>query len=1157
MRLLGCDGGIMVAQQEILLTELAARERLLHYQRIATHQAETLLQIMDALHGHGDLSRGLEQVLQICRCAMGADLAVLLRRSGSEEMETILTSDPEFGLPVWPLGEQDLLRPLCITDIRETPLAKRVPKQALAYRALLSVPLGRDPDPGMAVALFSRRMASFAAPDQALMQRIGAVLGRTVQNRQLSQRNAVLTAIIEGASGPNVVADTGDPSFDALGRAFDRLADWQNRILHLTNDLLIAPVHALDTAIDRTLAQIGQLVASDRTYVFRLTTPDLLSNTHEWVAPGIEPMQAMLQDVPVEVMGDWRAEFDRGSPVSIPDVDALPVHSSTREILQMQGILSLLVVPMRRDGVLTGFVGIDFVRGHRHFLLAEIRLLQSVANTISAAVDRRAAEAMALKAQASLAQERDRLKATLAALPDLMLELDQDGRFTGYNFGGGTSPAYLPEAFLGRLVEEVLPPDLAAVAREVMCRVDTMGPHPGHEYPMMTDEGERWYAVSAGALRNSGRSNGYVFLIRDVTDRHQKERQIRRLSRIAELTSNLVVITDPEGQIDWVNPAFEARTGWPLDEVRGRKPGHFLQFEGTDPATIGRIGRALAKGKPVRSEILNRSRSGAEYWVSKDIQPLTDTQGRLEGFVAVQTDITALKKAHQRELHLRATAIESSMDGIAISDENGRYVYMNATHRRLFGIGPGEDIRSISWADLTGPETQLQVQREAWPLLESEGRWQGELTGQRRDGVAVNLDITLTLTEIGDLVCIARDITEKHRLEAERMRMREQLQLAQRRETVAHVASGVAHDLNNLIAVVSGTVTLLQCNGQVDTHVPAGLRRIARAMDAAGDLVHGLGHLGRPDAPKGPLDLRKLVLEAIDLLGSERTRRHTVHAELPAVEQLVWANRTELLQVIVNLALNACEAGGDGQNQVTLTVTPEDCLAPERAPDAGDLNRAATYRIFRVRDTGEGVDPASRARLFERYMTTKGQSGTGLGLPIVATILRDNEGALWFDSVPGAGTVVTVAWPNGARHHPAAIEQPARPDTPPSDLSGHHILVVDDNIDVAEVLSSLIEARGAIAISVTDPDEAVDLIRSDPGLWSAVVTDFDMPVVNGAQLAQAALGCNPPVPCILVTALPRNSGWDTSLFRDVHPKPVDPESFIKSLSAVVAATPRR
>ncbi len=1132
--------------QELLLNELTERERLLGDQIKATRRAETLLSVMDALNDCADIEAGVIRVLEICCAVTKAELAVLLRPDGEDRMETLLASDPVFGLPAWSLPPGRMQRIYRVTDTALTPLFSNLPAETLSKRSLLSVPVAADEGPAMALIVLSDQCAHFSADDQSLIERVGGIIARAMQNWRLSERNAVLSAILQGeAALPHAKTGT-DSSFEALSLAFDRLTDWQNRIVQINNALLGTPADTIDKAIDQTLADIGQLADSDRTYVFRLRAPDRLDNTHEWVGPGIEPMIDKLQDLPDDLMGDWRADFEAGRPVYIADVDALPPESSTREILQMQGIRSLLAVPMSRDGALTGFVGHDAVHRRRRFLPAEIRLLQSVSNTISVIMDRREAEEGVRRAKTELAQERDRLAATLAALPDLLLELDSDGRFIGCYFGGSLGPAFPPEAFIGRLAEEVLPPDLAMTLRQMMQEVDANGICGANEYPMRLQGEERWFAASVGARRNAGGANGYIFLIRDVTESHQSQRELRRLGEIAKLTSNLVVITDVAGKIEWVNPAFERRSGWTSHEVIGQKPGDFLQFEKTDRRTVQRISKALKRGEAVQAELLNRSRDGVEYWVSKDIQPLIDCDGQVEGFVAVQTDITALKESHQREILQRAVAIDASTDGIAISNRHGKYVYMNRSHRQMFGISETEDIRNLGWTDLTTPSGVERFLRGDMPKLQADRRWRGEMRGLHRSGAILDLEVTLTLTDDDDLVCIARDVTERNRFEADRVRLREELQLAQKREAVSQVASGVAHDLNNLVAVVLGTVSLLQLSARGDSELTVSLRRIGRAMDAAQDLVDRLGSLERPDVPRGQHDLRTLVIEAIDLLGAERVRRHMVHADLPNSSQNVWANRTELLQVIVNLALNACDAGGDTSSKVTISVLDEKHAAPARFPDVGETEDGVPQTLFQVTDTGAGVDPAIRPRLFERYVTTKGKAGTGLGLPIVASILRDCGGALWFDSTPGEGSTVTVAWPSEERRK-SRPEPPAEPDTTPRTLSGFKILVVDDNPDVAAVLSGMLEAHGAVSVAINDPFEARSVIMENPGAWSALVTDFDMPGLDGAHLARVASKCTPAIPCILVTALPESSGWDRSLFHEVHAKPLKRDIFVESV----------
>ncbi len=191
----------------------------------------------------------------------------------------------------------------------------------------------------------------------------------------ITHRNAVLASIVDNRPLDTVRPFFRDTSFDSLSRAFERVVTWQAQIIDITNELLSDRAGSVDQAIERALARTGELAGSDRTSVFRLRPPDRLDNTHEWVAPGIEPMIEQLQDLSGEMLGEWRPDFEAGRPVYLPDINALPDDYSIKGVLQMQGILSLLAVPMIQNGRLSGFVGYDAVRAPRSFLPVEIQLV--------------------------------------------------------------------------------------------------------------------------------------------------------------------------------------------------------------------------------------------------------------------------------------------------------------------------------------------------------------------------------------------------------------------------------------------------------------------------------------------------------------------------------------------------------------------------------------------------------------------------------------------------------------------------------------------------------------------------------------------------------------------------------------------------------------
>ena len=374
---------------------------------------------------------------------------------------------------------------------------------------------------------------------------------------------------------------------------------------------------------------------------------------------------------------------------------------------------------------------------------------------------------------------------------------------------------------------------------------------------------------------------------------------------------------------------------------------------------------------------------------------------------------------------------------------------------------------------------------------------------------------------------ITAEMAARARAQEEQAQLREDLQRAQQRDTVAQVAGSVAHDLNNLIAVVAGTVELLELRADSQAWLQEGLGRIHRSVGTARDLIARLGGLVRPDLPREAHDLGKLMRDTLDLLGQRRIARHRVRLDLPKGPVPIWANPTEMAQVIVNLAINACDAGTAEQPAtVTLTALPTGSPAPPRPPDAGIPPPATEpMAILTISDTGKGIPDAVRARMFRPNFTTKGKAGTGLGLMIVATLLQGNRAALWVDSTPGKGTTMTVAWPcatparagTATVWHAAAAQQ-ADTAVPADLLDDLRVLVVDDQVDVAEVLASMLEAAGAVAVAVSDPEDAAQVLTESPGVWSVLVTDLHMPGMDGRALARHAGMLSPPVPAVLVTA---------------------------------------
>lgn len=923
---------------------------------------------------------------------------------------------------------------------------------------------------------------------------------------------------------------------------------WQERIFDLTNTILTAPSADIDRVIDDALRLSGQLALADRTYVFLHRGPDRLDNTHEWCAEGIAPMIGQLQDMPGDLLEEWRPQFLAGDAVHLHDIGALPAGSEVKPILEAQGIKSLLTLPMLDNGRLLGFVGYDSVHRHRLFMFFEIQLLRSVAAAISVVLVRREVEQRAAAWARKLENQTEVLKATLAAIPQLVLEVGPDGRFLGFNEGSSMGPVFSSDHFIGRLPEEVLPEEAAQIWWQAIRSVRDTGECRDVLIKLDLGREVRAYIVNGGRLVLEGTDPGAAFIIRDVTDERKRSKDVARLAKIAELTEGDVLVLDARGHVEWINPAGRTRMGLTLEAAVGEDCLALLGVAASDPTNAMRLGEALRDGTSVQCLLRLLDGRGQVIWTNIDMQSIRSDTGEIEGFVLVQNDVTGLKSAEEDALEQRAMALDLATDGFAVTDVSGRFSYMNPAHRAMFGIGPDEDVTAMSWRALYTAAAAAELSREVLPRVLTERSWRGRLTGRHRDGGEVPQQVAFSLMTGDCILCATRDISAEIAWNLERARLNDDLQVAQRAESIARIASETAHDLNNMIGVVRGSATMLQLQCSDRPEVLQSVDRIERATAAAQTFVRDLKGLERSPGPKGTHDLRKIVGDALVILGPDRIYTHHVSTILPEDEQPVYCASIDLLQVLMNLIWNACDARSDGPSTVTITVL-SDWLPDfaERAPMVGDLSPSADYCAFEICDDGDGIAPEDLPRIFKRYFTSKGELGTGLGLPIVAGMIERNHGALWIDSALGRGTTVTIAWPTAPLRQQDRIPHAGADPEAAKPLARLSVLVVDDNPEAARKTSNALYGAGAFSMVLATTSEARETLEACRETFSVVVVDHDMPGDSGVDLARHLRAQSHPTPFILLAARPDDVGEDGHLFHAVLAKPLDDASLLDAV----------
>lgn len=649
-------------------------------------------------------------------------------------------------------------------------------------------------------------------------------------------------------------------------------------------------------------------------------------------------------------------------------------------------------------------------------------------------------------------------------------------------------------------------------------------------------------------------------------------RQERRIAQlIAQTTTDAFVCADSHSRITLWNRAAEAMFGWSAAEALGQsldliipqvhRKGHHAgvaRMRAREPSRL--------VGQTVEVPALCKAGHEIPVELSLAMWPEEGDDDRTPaGFAAIIRDISARKAAEaervttEARLARQVAAIQASDDGIALTDAAGDFIFMNSAHAAMFGYPDPAALVGRPWTTLYDPLEAQRINDEAMPILFAQGQWRGETQGLKADGTPIEQEIALSLAPEGGIVCVTRDVGDRRGMEREKARLREQLMLAQRQEVVGQLASGIAHDFNNLIAAISGTAELLRHID--DNRVRHHALRIQSAATTAAGLVEKLLTLGRRTPHPKLVDLRRTVWDVRDLVSPSLTDPlHRIELELPSAPLMALTDDTELNQVVLNLVLNARDALRPGETaRIKLEVLNADGIQPTGKVILGTVPQGHAA-LIRVSDTGIGIRPEELEQVFEPFFTHKGEAGTGLGLAVVAGIIASNNGALAIQSWPSCGTVFEIWWPlepGGVRGAAEGSDAPLRAGP---GLLGKAVLVVDDNPAVVDTLAEMLEQLGVEVGPCLDPADAIAVIRDDPTAWDLVITDYDMPGMNGAQLAKTLRKHRTDLPILLLTALPRvhqlHQGPD-GVFDGVLGKPTSAARLASSAAAAMAAARER
>lgn len=373
-----------------------------------------------------------------------------------------------------------------------------------------------------------------------------------------------------------------------------------------------------------------------------------------------------------------------------------------------------------------------------------------------------------------------------------------------------------------------------------------------------------------------------------------------------------------------------------------------------------------------------------------------------------------------------------------------------------------------------------------------------------------------------------QDITARKQAEGEKARLEADLQQAQKMESVGRLAGGVAHDFNNILTVILGHAEMALEQVESSQPIHQDLVEIRKAARRSADLTRQLLAFARKQtvAPK-VLDLNQTIGGMLHML--KRLIGEGVDLSWRTQEGLwpVKVDPSQIDQILVNLCANARDSiAGIGKIVIVAENVAFDEAACARR--AGFL--PGEFVRLSVEDNGSGMDRETLGHIFEPFFTTKGLGkGTGLGLPTIYGIVKQNEGFIHVRSAPGAGTTFSIHLPRHAGEaEPVSVEVSARPGE-----GGHEtLLLVEDELSILRMIQGMIERQGYAVLAASTPGEALRLARESAGEIRLLLTDVVMPEMNGRDLARQLMALHPRLKCLFMSGYTDDVIADNGMLHD-------------------------
>jgi two-component system cell cycle sensor histidine kinase/response regulator CckA len=636
-------------------------------------------------------------------------------------------------------------------------------------------------------------------------------------------------------------------------------------------------------------------------------------------------------------------------------------------------------------------------------------------------------------------------------------------------------------------------------------------------------------------------------LEQNITGRKKSEQSFKESEELFKSAFNYapigIALISLQGQFLRVNQGLCKILGYSEEELLEKS---FLEITYPEDIEISNDVIKYLKSKGTTQASIEKryiDKKGGIIWVRVNSSLHCSIDGAPLYFITHTEEITEQKKA-EIKLYEQAALLDKAQDAIIVSDLNYYIIYWNKSAERLYGWTEAEAVSK----KITELFTEWTIDfSEAQERFLKKGEWVGELKQFTKSGAELMVQSRWTLihdkTGVAEsILTVNTDITEKKKLET-------QFFHSQRLESIGTLSSGIAHDLNNILTPIMLSLQLLRM--EIPAERRKGVLDTLETLTHRGSdiikqlLIFGSGIKGN----KEDLEANPLISEVINIISETFPKSITIEKNIPESLWFVSGDKTQLQQVLLNLFVNARDEMSEGG---TLKISAENITTDENFVRLHHEAEIGLYVCFETIDTGRGIPPEIIEKIFEPFFTTKEiGKGSGLGLSIVLGIVKSHRGFVRVESQAGKGTRFKIYIP-AVKSAQAGKEE--MENLPLSLGNGELILVVDDEPSNLEMTKSILETFNYSVLTACNGLEAVQIYESNKERVKVILTDLNMPAMDGFTLIKTLDEINSDTRIIASSGLmnTRNKSEFAGLnVKSFLQKPYTSEKLLKKINEVL------